>query len=363
MFTRFKAISRYRKIEIVFFMLIFFLFPILTDIEYRINEAPCEQCDYRFTTALLIRLVGGFFTIWPWIFFYRFVINGLLIQKKYRYFIIATILYFLALELYTLYGFYWTASKMEFLPDSITASYKRYFSSKSFLHFSLIYVISEMFVFMALAFYINSQKQEQRLTAIKKQKLELDLKYLKAQMEPHFFFNTLNNVYSLALQGSKETAPLVARLSDLMRYILYESNKEFVSVEGEIDFIRSYIAVQSVRFNDKINVSFNVEPVSPGYLIQPLLLLPFFENAFKHGVEDETHNGFVHSTICLESNRLHLNLCNSIVRNKSLSNLKTGIGLSNTQKRLDLVYPGKHQLITTIQDHQFSVNLILSLEN
>lgn len=363
MFKDWKNGGRFKGLEILFFFLIFFLFPILTDIEFRVNEQPCQSCDNRFSIAILERLISGFFSIWPWLFFYYFILNRFLLTKKYRLFIVTTILFFIALEFYTVYVYYWTVSHMEFLPESILRSYRRYYQSLPFFHFSVVYVITRMLIFMSLAYYIKSNKQEQYLRIIQNQKLEADLRYLKAQMEPHFFFNTLNNLYSLALQGSAETAPLVARLSDLMRYVIYEAKKDLVPVEKEVEFIKNYIAVHAIRYRTGIDIKLEVENFPTRYLIQPMLLMPFFENAFKHGLEEEVEKGFIKGLITLQGSQLILELKNSLPGVRQNLSSENGIGLDNSRKRLDLLYPGKHDLQISSDDKVYSVFLKLTLGN
>ena len=214
---------------------------------------------------------------------------------------------------------------------------------------------------MALAYYIQTTRQEQRLQIVQNQKLESDLKYLKAQMEPHFFFNTLNNLYSLALQGSSETAPSIARLSDLMRYVIYETKNDWVALEKEIDFIKNYIAVHSIRYRTSIDIRFEVQNLPKGYFIQPILLLPFFENAFKHGVEDEMGKGFLHGAIDVQNDCLYLELRNSMPANIKKSINEEGIGLDNTRKKLDLLYPGQFDLKTECKENTYFISLKLIL--
>ena len=362
MFNFRKKTDKYRQLELVFFLSIFFLFPILTDIEYRLNEQPCEHCDNRFSIVLLGRLLDGFFVIWPWIFFYQILLKRFFLRKRFGYFVLLTIGFLVGLEFYTLYVHYFSISKMDFLPKFIVSNYTRYFESKTLLHFSIIYVISRMLVLMALAYFIQSNLQDQKIKAIEAQKNEADLKFLRAQIQPHFFFNTLNNLYSLAFQGSKDTAPFIARLSDLMRYIIYESNNSKLPLSKEVEFINNYVAVQSIRFSDQISMSFEVESPLPDWQIEPLLLLPYFENAFKHGVENATRGGYVRGRLYSSRSFLCLEIINSISSDGETNGESGGIGLSNNRERLDLLYANRYELIIEQTKTEYFVSLKLSLE-
>jgi sensor histidine kinase YesM len=337
-------LSRYAKIEIAFFVVVFFAFPILTDMEYVMNESPCANCDDPFWTGVLERVIWGFWHIPPYLLFYHVMLKKLLLRKRYIAFLVTLVLFFFGLEVYTKYGMYWPISKLTFLPDIITNRTNRYFHAKPFFHFSVVYIVKEMLVFTALAYFINSAKQEKQLHVLKEARLEADLNYLKAQLQPHFFFNTLNNIYSLALQQSTHTAPLVAKLSEMMRYVLYDTNHGKVPLEQEVNFLSNYVAVQSVRYNEKIAISFDTQGIDGNASIEPLLLLPFIENTFKHGVEEEMREGFIDIVVCLIDNELTLSAKNSKAVKSGVVVTPSGIGLANTEKRLALLYPDKHTL-------------------
>ncbi len=344
----------------VFFFIFFFLFPIFTDIEYKLKENPCEQCDQEFINIIIHRLVFGLFQIVPFIILYKILLHKLLLKKKYLWFLGAYIVFLFGLDLYIVYVEYWTISQMNFLPESITKDAASWFKIKTLFHFSVIYVINQTLVFAALAYFINYAKQEERINALKQAKLQADLNYLKAQVQPHFFFNTLNNIYSLALQQSAATAPLVARLSEMMRYVIYETTNEKVSLKKEIDFLKNYLEIESVRYNENITISFDVQGINEKTCIEPLLLLPIIENMFKHGVQHETGKGFIDIIICLAGNELTLQARNS---KPSVTQKKTeekGVGLDNVKKRLELLYPGKFNL--AIQEDASYYEVLLTLQ-
>lgn len=196
------------------------------------------------------------------------------------------------------------------------------------------------------------------MKALKEQQLVSELNYLKAQLHPHFFFNTINNIYALALKQSTETAPMVARLGEMMRYILYEADQPSVPLSRELAFLSDYIEVEKIRHQAHIDIQFDMQGIRADHRMEPLLLLPFIENAFKHGLEEETQNGFVHIVICQTDQDLTLQVSNSVPRagKKPLP----GIGIENVRKRLDILFPGRHQLETTGTPGRYEVTLILT---
>ncbi|MEP6611315.1 MAG: histidine kinase [Mucilaginibacter sp.] len=219
-------------------------------------------------------------------------------------------------------------------------------------------LISTIFPLTGLAFLVRSFSQDNELKTIKEQQLVSELNYLKAQLHPHFFFNTINNIYGLALKQSADTAPMVARLGEMMRYILYEADQETVPLSREIVFLSGYIEVEKIRHKRDTSILFDVQGVRPEYRIEPLLLLPFIENAFKHGLEEETGNGFVHIVICQTDEDLTLQVSNSIPESANEKEV-AGIGIKNVRKRLDILYPGRYQLEMNEAPGTYEVTLIL----
>lgn len=189
------------------------------------------------------------------------------------------------------------------------------------------------------------------------EKLNTELSFLKTQMNPHFLFNTLNNIYSMALVKSDETAGAVMKLSSIMRYVLNETKNDKVALEKEINFIEDYITLQRVRLTDKVHIQFDVEGNIEGARIAHLLLIPFVENAFKYGVSTKEASDII-IRITVDEKEIHFYISNSIVAAQSSINGSTGIGLKNTKRRLDLMYP-EHLLKVSKEDKKFIVELSL----
>ncbi|MBN2275589.1 MAG: histidine kinase [Bacteroidales bacterium] len=196
---------------------------------------------------------------------------------------------------------------------------------------------------------------------IENEKLSTELNLLKSQVNPHFFFNTLNNIYSLAIQKSEKTSEAIVKLSQLMRYVIYDTDKDKVPLSKEIEYIRNYIELEQLRLHDNVEIKFIVDGNVQDKLIEPLLLLPFIENAFKHGID--YHNSCVISIrISVFNSRLILCVENPLPgkSDKKLQK-KQGIGRYNAERRLQLLYGDKYSLETTVADNNFHVELILNL--
>jgi sensor histidine kinase YesM len=361
---RFKSLlplDKYTRIEWIFFIFIWIGVPMISDLEYAINEEPGQFQGTYYQVNIIRRIVWGIFGVIPHYLFYKLAIQQLLIKKKYLYFLLSILLFIIIRELYTVHVMYRSITHLSFLPAEMVTESQKYMSRKGYLHFTINYLVTQLLVMIALAYYIHYDKQEKQIQQLKQLQTETDLQNLKAQLQPHFFFNTLNNIYSLALQQSQLTAPLVAKLSDMMRYVLYETTQSKLPLAHEIDFLGNYIDVQSVRYNDKIVIRFDTQGITSQALIEPLLLLPFIENAFKHGVEEELSSGYIESIICLNDHELTLSVKNSKAGKATIPAKSNGIGIENAQKRLSLLYPDKHTLNIQETDCTYTVLLTIIL--
>jgi len=203
-------------------------------------------------------------------------------------------------------------------------------------------------------------KNEKIKTQVETHKITAELSFLKAQLNPHFLFNSLNSIYSLANKKSDHTTDAIVTLSELMRYMIYETDKEFVSLQKEIDYIKNYISLQNLRLKDSSGVRFNVH----GNLdqnIEPLLLISFIENAFKYGT-DYTGKTNINIKIIAEENNLTLKVSNYISL-KEKNNLNSGFGIQNIENRLNLLYPNSHTLKIEELNNLYKVELLLKLKN
>lgn len=198
-------------------------------------------------------------------------------------------------------------------------------------------------------------QNQQLMKEKEKQYLETELNFLKTQIHPHFFFNTLNNLYSLTLKKSDQAPEVVLKLSSLMSYMLYESNASKVSLSKEIGYLQNYLDLEKLRFGQRLAVHFEMEGPIDEVSIPPMILILFVENSFKHGVKNNIHNIVIEISLKVEGDFLLFSVKNPVGENVSREN--TGIGLKNARRRLELLYGNNHQLDISEKDNEFIVSL------
>jgi len=203
-------------------------------------------------------------------------------------------------------------------------------------------------------------KSEQQREALKVEKLHAELKFLKSQINPHFLFNCLNTIYSLAHKHSAQTENAIIKLSTIMRYMIYESNEDKVQLQDELQYLQDYIDIQRLRLPSGIQVEYRECGSPDGLWIEPMLLIPFVENAFKHGISYTDHS-FISITVTIEQQVVRLLVKNSLFPQRVGE--QGGIGLQNVLKRLELLYINKHEVTITEAEHQFIADLKIVLKN
>lgn len=203
--------------------------------------------------------------------------------------------------------------------------------------------------------------QEQLASKIKLEKQETEMKFLKSQINPHFLFNVLNNVYTLSLLKSAQTPEVVMKLSEMLRYMLYDSNRNLVPLETEINYIRNFIDLQRLKDDQTLAVNTTFTTQNNKAMIAPMILIPFVENAFKHSKVEDLKNGWINMQLNGSSGTLHFKISNSIPLKGFTKDQMGGIGLTNVQRRLELQYPDRHQLAIQKNSTQFDVSLKIQL--
>ncbi len=203
-------------------------------------------------------------------------------------------------------------------------------------------------------------KNQQMMRRIENEKLLSELSFLKSQVNPHFLFNALNNIYSLQHKNSPDTGSAILKLSELIRYMLYETAPDFVSLEKEINYIRNYIELQKLGLSPEVKVNFNVKGDVAGKNVRAMLFIPLVENIFKHGVS-YIKNSELDISVEIGENYVELKTSNPIGGKMTNGENKSGIGLNNLRKRLDLLYSGKHEFNVTTDAQIFKTNLKLYL--
>ena len=227
-----------------------------------------------------------------------------------------------------------------------------------------IFVLCILSIAVSTSIKVTGQwySNEKERKEMENQKLSAELSFLKSQINPHFFFNTLNSIYSLAIQKSDKTPEAIVKLSELMRYIIYESDKNLVSLKKELEYIKNYVELQQLRLMSNVKVTYDIQGVAySDIMIEPLLFLPFIENAFKHGI-DSTRKCEIKIKFVIASDRLVFIVENPIVKqSKRQSSESSGIGLVNSKKRLQLLYQDRHELKVTQTDEFFEVELAIKI--
>lgn len=245
----------------------------------------------------------------------------------------------------------------EILP-SVKWIYSFRFGLNVFLGALFIVAFVSLLRFVEDWFEMEANKKE-----MENERLTSELRFLKAQINPHFLFNTLNNLYYLAYKQSPNTTEVIAKLSQMMRYMIYDSNHPRVPLDKEIEYMSNYISLEKMRLNDEVPIRFDVHGSTEGLMITPLIFITFLENAFKHGVSNTAKDSWVEADIRIENS-----ICTYAVSNRKLSEPsktvteKSGIGLQNLKRRLELTYPDRYDLHIDDLPDVYRVKLKLDLK-
>lgn len=228
-------------------------------------------------------------------------------------------------------------------------------------HFVSIYMVVVGAAFIKLLIQWYNSKQQNQLLA--RENLETELKFLKSQIHPHFLFNTLNNLYALTLKKSNKAPETVLKLSELLDFMLYDCNASKINLDKELQLVKSYIDLEKLRYNDNLSIQFEVAGETSKIEIAPLLILPFVENCFKHGISEQTDKSWINMSLNVQDNSLLLITKNSRSAESTENNngYKEGIGIENVKRRLQLLYPGKHKLEINKDNNVHYVKLEISV--
>jgi len=209
--------------------------------------------------------------------------------------------------------------------------------------------------------WYNKESEARKLDALN---TETELKYLKSQINPHFLFNSLNNLYSLALKKSDDSPKAIVMLSDILRYLLYESAEKRVLLEKELDYLKNYVEMESLRFGERAKISMTIDGEFNDLEIEPMLLIPFVENAFKHGLGKSNAPGFIDILARLTDDTFFFTVENNVMASNEVYTNKPegGIGLSNVKKRLEILYSDRFELNQIESGKHYQVQLKLELK-
>jgi hypothetical protein len=220
-------------------------------------------------------------------------------------------------------------------------------------------VITATACFSALSVGKQWLLKEREFLKAEQEKMIAQLQVLKAQLHPHFLFNTLNNIYSFALENSVKTPQLILKLSSLLSYMLYDCKAEEVLLEKELEVMKNYMDLEKERYGDKLDISVNIEGDIHDQYITPLLILPFLENAFKHGTSEQIGRPWMSFDIAVKDKMLKCKVVNS--KNEFVPFHNNGVGINNVKKRLEFLYEGKYDLKLSDEGEFFAVSLVLEL--
>ena len=219
---------------------------------------------------------------------------------------------------------------------------------------------------MAIKFIKKAYMQESKALQASNQKALAELELLKAQIHPHFLFNTLNNLFAHTLRNSDDAPQIVVKLSELLRFMIYESREEFIPLSDEIQLLKNYIDLEKLRYGKELDFSLTISGDHREKWIRPLLLIPLLENSFKHGMSQQLNEKWITLDIQIDEDRMLFNLANSKSPGSGIPKLngkEGGIGLENVRRRMELLYPGKYSLNISNEENQFRVILNLPLKN
>ena len=229
--------------------------------------------------------------------------------------------------------------------------------------FASLWGLHTLMLLAAMSLYLTRKFsfQKQREFELLLRQSEMEMQLLRSQMNPHFLFNALNSIYSYALEGSERAAELIIQLSQLSRYQLESSRKGMLYLADEIEFLHNFLSLEETRYSQRCTIDFQINGDDEGLMVPPMLLIPFVENAFKHGVATTNEKSFVNVRIDIAQHRLQMVVVNSIPEKPTRTVSSTWTGLANTRKRLQLVYPGRHYLDIVRQPSTYQVTLFVNL--
>lgn len=329
------------------------MLPFLFIPQYNRNASPLESPRFVWSlvscNAMLI-IFYYFNKLW--------LIPNILAKKKTWLYILCVLVY-LAIYLFILYSIFINSHETQQFIAQMKQKGRdfkpRFFYIGPLSLFLFTLVISAGSTILSQWFSAEETREE-----ISRQQLQTELSLLKSQVNPHFLFNTLNSIYSLSLTNNTDkTSDAVLKLSRIMRYTLEESKNDEVSLENEIEFIKSYIDLQKIRITDNVQINFAVKGETDNVVIAPLLFIPFIENAFKYGISTH-HPSTITTQINITGNMLIFTCVNDVFPSSLQKHEGTGTGIQNTRRRLELLYPEKHSLTIESNSHLYKVQLELN---
>jgi hypothetical protein len=234
------------------------------------------------------------------------------------------------------------------------------FKDRRILGFNLMGIpsmIAMLFISTLFWIYSDARYRKQHELNLVNQNLVNEMKFLKSQMNPHFLFNALNNIYSLSMLHSIKTPEMVLKLSAMLRYVLYESEDVKVKLGKEVDYIKNFIEFQRIKIEGIPNIHVDIDRADRMQMIEPMLLIPFVENSFKHSKIEDTEHGWISMTLTTEEDCILFEVSNSVPKKKIAADKNSGIGVENVKRRLKYLYPDKHQIDIKVDNKKYQLKL------
>jgi len=320
-----------------------------------INSASIFPANWRIWPVLIL---VSLFLFPAYLLYSRIMGTIFLIQRRRLKAGLMTVLSFLVVQVVQL-GLYSLILKFK-----LNASESAYFSySWTTLLRESFWTILNMSFAMAIFYIRKSIDEKELLDNVQRDSNFFKLRYLRAQLNPHFLFNTLNSIYSLSLQRSERTPEVVIKLADIMRYLIYECSEEKIPLDKEIEFIRNYIDIEKIRY--KADIRFTVEGTTHGVMIEPFLFISFIENGFKHALDNSFADPFIYISLKVEPGQIVLNVINSTNADLETQAKRrmAGKGLANSRSILELLYPDAYELDIIQTEKEENRNSQLRLHN
>ncbi|MEP7373937.1 MAG: histidine kinase [Chitinophagaceae bacterium] len=322
-----RIVKRTYKIELFYLGLLFVMYPLVNGLLFFFN-------DFRIWPVLFLVNLAVF----PIYFLYSRVIVAKVFLRRRQFNFLPVVLFFLILA-----GFFYVIYSLV-LHFPMSGAERQYFEfNYKTIGRECVWIVINMSLATAIPFIREALDEKDLITALQKDNTFYKLRYLRAQLNPHFLFNTLNSIYSLSLQKSDKTPDVVVRLADIMRYLIYECNEEKIPLNKEIEFIRNYIEIERIRYN--ADIRFTVEGETEGIMIEPFLFISFIENGFKHALDNSFTEPFIYILIKVSAGRIVLNVINTSNTDLELQAKKiNGKGISSSKSLLEILYPDLYDL-------------------
>jgi len=234
-------------------------------------------------------------------------------------------------------------------PEAPTAFFSTYSAS-------IFYI---MYLTIPITILVQWIGMAKKVNALEQEKINTELNLLKQQINPHFFFNTLNNIYSMSRKKNKATPEAILQLSDLMRYVIYKGQEDTVSLDQEIKYIEDYVELQKLRLHQQFDFQFNIDIIDNNCQVTPLLFIIFVENSFKHGIEVASEDSYLHLNLIQNDSQIIFSCTNSI--EEKPKNKAVGLGLNNLERRLELSYPNAYNINLRKKNDHYQAILTLDL--